>query len=357
MKALILIQGASQQAVETEIKREVHLLGGDNNSITSLQLFATQQADTFALKPNRLSESGDFIGLCIALTGAFDNYKGVHIDAWIRFDKETTHYPELPSGKMLYVDFDYPGRDFFYLVDPKGRRWELLDHTDEETGAEILRAEITGTATYRPYPKMQLNPLGRRIEIGEQSRRRVFRNLWWRGGIEMAVLLSVVTFCALVILGICAAWDFSETLLPFSLPSWLPYVVFASAGFVFSVLMVIFKGFNFWEHFLGLFAINTGAAALAIGVVMTLVFSVNWWFESSEPVYGSGVVTEVEAKGKSGEVPNYSYHIDVSTPYKGKILIRMYHDDSYDYGDTVAVVFHRGLYSLYHAERIGFSQP
>ena len=45
MKALILIKGASQQAVETEIKREVHLLGGDNNSITSLQLFATGMAN------------------------------------------------------------------------------------------------------------------------------------------------------------------------------------------------------------------------------------------------------------------------------------------------------------------------
>lgn len=353
MKALILIQGASQQAVETEIKREVHLLGGDNDSITSLQLFATRQADTFALKPNRLSESGDFIGLCIALTGAFDNYKGVHIDAWIQFDKETSHDPELPSGKMLYVDFDYPGHDFFYLVDPKGQRWELLDHTDEETGAEILRAEITGTATYRPYPKMQLNPLGRRIEFGEQSRRRDFRNLWWwLAGKGMITLLIVVVFCVLAILGICAAWDFSGTLLPFSLPSWLPYVVFASAGFVLAVLLVIFKDFNFWEHFWGLFFFSTIAAALAIGVIMTLVFSVNWWFESSEPVYGSGVVTEVEAKGKNGEEPNYSYHVDVDTPDKGTIFIRMYHDGSYKLGDSVTVVFHRGLFGLYHAEKL-----
>ena len=349
MKALILIKGASQQAVETEIKREVHLLGGDNDSITSLQLFATQQADTFALKPNRLSESGDFIGLCIALTGAFDNYKGVHIDAWIRFDKETTHYPELPSGKMLYVDFDYPRRDFFYLVDPKGQRWELLDHTDEETGAEILRAEITGTATYRPYPHLKLNPLGRHIKIGEQSRRRDLTNLWyWMESHGMATLLIVIVLCALAILGICAEWDLNETLLPFSLPSWPPLAVFAAVGFLLSALNITFKSLDFpWRFFF-----STVAAALVIGVIMALIFSVNWWFGSSEPVYGSGVVTEVDARGKNPSDLSYNYHVDVETPSQGKVFIRMHHDDSFHDGDSVTVVFHRGCYGLYNAEKI-----
>lgn len=355
MKNLILIHGATQQSVEETLRQMAKGMDYEGEDITSLRLFATREATTFALRPNRLCLEWNYVGLCHNLIYAFDTKPQVRLEAW--FMPEEDYTGNLPCNKMLYVVFGTPAQDDFCLVDKKGNRYLMADAVDQESGAECFQVVQSGTATYKPYPKLQLTPVAN-IAVGKQSLRRRLFNLWsWLADKGIITLLVVLVICALAILGICAGWDFSETLLPFSLPSWLPYVVFASAGFVFSVLMVIFKGFNFWEHFLGLFAINTGAAALAIGVVMTLVFSVNWWFESSEPVYGTGVVTEVEARGKSGEVPNYSYHVDVSTPYKGKILIRMYHDDSYDYGDTVAVVFHRGLYSLYHAERIELSQP
>lgn len=348
MKALILIQGASQQAVEAAMWKVIRLVDNDDNSISSLQLFATRQADTYALKPNKLYNGWDFVGLCFALIDAFG--KEVHLDAWFRFDSETT--TDLPSGRTLYVDFDYPGRDGFYLIDPKGRRWELLDHTDEETGADLFWAEITGEAPYRPYPHLQLIPLPSgqgRFEIGQQSRRRDLTNLWyWMEGNGMATLLIVVALSALAILCLCAKWDFNETLLTFSLPSWLPYVVIAAMGFLLTVLKVTFKSFSLWWRFF----FNSAASLLVVGMIMVLAFSVNQWFESSEPVYGSGIVTEVEPRGKSQSDLSYNYHVDVDTPTEGKLFIRMHHDSSFYAGESVTIVFHRGCYGLYHAEKI-----
>ena len=83
---------------------------------------------------------------------------------------------------------------------------------------------------------------------------------------------------------------------------------------------------------------------------MILIFSVNQWFEYSEPIYGSGVVREMEARGS--DEYNYNYKVDVFEPTEGKLNIRMYHDGSFGVGENVKVVLHRGLYGMYHAEKI-----
>ena len=353
MKNLILIHGASQQSVEKTLREMAKEMDMDYESgdITSLRLFATRKATTFALRPNRLCSEWDFVGLCYRLIFAFDTKPQVQLEAWFRPEEDYTG--NLPCQKMLYVVFGTPAQDDFCLVDKKGNRYLMTDAVDQESGAECFQVVQSGTDTYQPYPKLQLTQVAT-LTVGKPSRRRDFATLWhWMAGKGIITLLAVVVLCALAILGICAAWDFSETLLPFSLPSWLPYAVIGGAGVVLSVLCVIYKKLDFW----GCLVFSTPAAALAIGVVLTLVFSVNWWFGAPEPVYGSGVVTEVEAKGKSGEDPNYTYHVDVSIPDKGKILIRMYHDGSCRYGDTVEVVFHRGLYGLLHAEKIEHKEP
>ena len=49
---------------------------------------------------------------------------------------------------------------------------------------------------------------------------------------------------------------------------------------------------------------------------------------------------------------SYNYHVDVDTPTEGKLFIRMHHDSSFYAGESVTIVFHRGCYGLYHAEKI-----
>ena len=352
MKNLILIHGASQQTVETalcEMAKNINILNGDEDSgITSLKLYATRDATTFALRPNRLCGEWDFIGLCYHLIDAFEKVKEAHLEAWFRPETDSTG--NLPNNKMLYIVFGVPKHNDYCLVDKKGNRYLLADATDEESGADCLQVVQSGTATYKPYPKLQLIEIPNKqghFEVGKPSRRKKLSNLWdWMLCHNLITLISILIFSSIAILSVCAVWDFRETLLPFSLPRWGIYAVPATAGAVWAILMAIRKKYDLW----GSFILGTILSALAIGLIMALVFSVNQWFESSDEIRGSGIVTNVESSG--GNDPNYNYHVDVASPTEGKLFIRMHNEGSFSPGDSVTIVLHRGLYGMLHAEKI-----
>ena len=69
MKELIVIQGATRAEAEKLLHQVAQQLDPEA-SITSLQLFATRRADTFAVRPSRLCEGWDFSDLCAGVAPA-----------------------------------------------------------------------------------------------------------------------------------------------------------------------------------------------------------------------------------------------------------------------------------------------
>ena len=314
-------------------------------SITSLQLFATRRADTFAVRPSRLCEGWDFSDLCLHLKAALADHSSITAQAWIQLPGDTMN--GLPAHQMLCIGFDRPSPDQLVIVDPSGNSYEYILYTDEEDGEELVQAEITGKASYYPRPKLQLNTIAT-INIGKKRPAKQLRNLYDRilvteWGQGLLVILGIVAFFALVIVAILGAWDFSETVLPISIPDLAPLICFAAVGLILALLNVTFKKWNFW----GRFVYSTIATAIVTGLLMVAVFSTNRLIPAADPVVGQGVVTRhIEKKDA------HNYYIDVITPVKGTIYFRMHGDGTLRIGDTVSLTLRRGLFGMFHNESV-----
>ncbi len=344
MKKLIVIQGATRAEAEQLLHQVAQHLDPEA-SITSLGLFATRRTDTFAVRPSRLCEGWDFSDLCCKLKAALADRKDIQLQAWIKLPSDTMN--GLPAHQMLYICFEHPSPDQLVIVDPSGNSYEYILYTDEEDGEEFVQAEITGKATYYPQPKLQLNPIAS-INIGKKSPAKQLRNLYDRilvteWGQGLLVILGIVAFFALVIVAILGAWDFSETVLPITIPDLAPFICFAAVGLILALLNVTFKNYNFW----GRFVYSTIATAVVTGLLMVAVFSTNRLIPVADPVVGQGVVTRhIEKKDA------HNYYINVISPVKGTIYFRMEHDGSLRIGDTVSLTLRRGLFGMLHTESV-----
>ena len=255
----------------------------------------------------------------------------------------------LPAHQMLCIGFDRPSPDELTITDPDGTGYEFILYTDEESGEEFVMAEPAGTGDYHPRPKLQLQPLCH-IAVGERRPfkrlRRLYEKMWesdseWIVG--LVSILSIVAFFALIIVAILGAWDFSETVLPLSIPDLAPFICFTAVGLVLALLNVTFKKWNFW----GRFVYSTIATAIVTGLLMVAVFSTNRLIPAADPVVGQGVVTRhIENKGSN------SYYIDVTAPVKGTIYFRMHGDGTLRIGDTVSLTLRRGIFGMYHTKGI-----
>ena len=346
MKELIVIQGASRAELERVLHQVAQMLDPEA-SITSLGLYATRRADTFAVCPNRLCEGWDFSDLCTHLKAALADTQGVTIQAWIQLPGDTMN--GLPTHQMLYIGFELPSPDELVITDPDGNCYFYYLYTDEESGEEYVQAQQEGTAPYHPRPKLQLQLLDR-IAVGKKRPFKRLRSLYekmWESDSEwvagLVAILSIVVFFTLVIFAILGAWDFSETVLPITIPYFVPFACFAAVGLLLGLLNVTFKKWNLW----GRIVFNTIAAAIVTGLMMTAVFTTNRLISAADPVVGQGVVTQhVENKG------SHSYYISVTAPVKGTIYFRMHDDASLRIGDTVSLTLRRGIFGMYHTRRV-----
>ena len=346
MKELIVIQGATRAEAEQLMHQAAQQLDPEA-SITSLQLFATRRNDTFAVRPNLLCEGWDFSDLCLHLKAVLADHSGITAQAWLQLPGDTMN--GLPAHQMLCIGFDRPSPDELTITDPDGTGYEFILYTDEESGEEFVMAEPAGTGDYHPRPKLQLQPLCH-IAVGERRPfkrlRRLYEKMWesdseWIVG--LVSILSIVAFFALIIVAILGAWDFSETVLPLSIPDIAPFICFAAVGLILALLNVTFKNYNLW----GRFVYSTIATAIATGLLMVAVFTTNRLIPTGDPVAGQGVVTRhIENKGSN------SYYIDVTAPVKGTIYFRMQHDGSLRIGDTVSLTLRRGLFGMYHTKSV-----
>ena len=346
MKELIVIQGATRTEAEQLLHQVAQQLDPEA-SITSLQLFATRRADIFAVRPSRLCEGWDFSDLCLHLKAVLADHSGITAQAWLQLPGDTMN--GLPAHQMLCIGFDRPSPDELTITDPDGTGYEFILYTDEESGEEFVMAEPAGAGDYHARPKLQLQPLCH-IAVGERRPfkrlRRLYEKMWesdseWIVG--LVSILSIVAFFALIIVAILGAWDFSETVLPLSIPDLAPFICFAAVGLILALLNVTFKNYNFW----GRFVYSTIATAIVTGLLMVAVFSTNRLIPAADPVVGQGVVTRhIENKGSN------SYYIDVTAPVKGTIYFRMQHDGSLRIGDTVSLTLRRGLFGMYHTKSV-----
>lgn len=347
MKELILIHGTNLEKAKKALKEAAKCMNNDDLSITTLRLYTTRDDNTFAVRPNRLCDPWHFSILCDNLLSALENDKDAYIEAWFVLTVEYT-MDEVPKYKKLYLSFDKE-KCTTDIIDPKGNLYKMFEYEIEED-VEGIQIEMVGTGDYKPYPKMQFTPLpdGEGLfHVGSQSRKRKLSTIYqWSRLSEVIPSIIVLIIGAITIFSMIAIWDYSETLLPFSINFWVPFAVCVVIGFILAVEKIVLKIFNFW----GRFILSTLAVAWVAGVLMVLVFSVNQWFESPEPIYGSGIVREMEARG--GDDVNYNYKVDVFEPIEGNLDIRMYHDGSFSVNENVKVVLHRGLYGMYHAEKI-----
>ena len=346
MKELIVIQGATLAEAEQLLHQVAQQLDPEA-SITSLQLFATRRADIFAVRPSRLCEGWDFSDLCLHLKAALADHSGIAAQAWLQLPGDTMN--GLPAHQMLCIGFDRPSPDELTITDSDGTCYVFNIHTDEESGEEILLAEPAGTGDYHSRPKLQLQPLSR-FAVGKKRPIKRLRNLYdqlWNSGSEwvmgLMAVLGIFAFGALVIVAISGAWDFSETVLPLSIPDLAPFICFPAVGLILALLNVTFKNYNLW----GRFVYSTIATAVVTGLLMVAVFTTNRLIPAGDPVVGQGVVTRhIENKGSN------NYYIDVTAPVKGTIYFRMHGDGTLRLGDTVSLTLRRGIFGMYHTKGI-----
>ena len=176
--------------------------------------------------------------------------------------------------------------------------------------------------------------------------RDLYGRLWQSNSgwvVGLVAILSFVLFFAIVIVAIMGAWDFSETVLPYSVPNLLPFACFAAIGLILALLKVTFKDYNLWRRFV----YNTFVTAIVAGLLMTAVFTTNRLIPIADPVDGKGVVTQhVENRG------SHNYQIDVTAPVEGTIFFRMQHDGTLSTGDTISLTLRRGLFGMYHTKAV-----
>ena len=351
MKELILIDGLSKEELFAAIRAVIkQVLLYEFETVTMLQVMETDSANQFVVRPNRLCGGWNFYRLCGLFKTELSARKDVVIKAWFQLPSDETMFV-LPKGKYYY-DLSDVSTDG--IVASTGTRYCPCEKVDEESGAELIEWKPQGTSTYEPRPKLQLRPVpdGRfeveKLTVWQKIKKRHagFMDSHSAFGVGLWSIIFIVLFFALVFLSINGGWDFSETVLPFTLPMWVVLLVLGVVGAVVG-LALLKKYFDGWwgPVFFGIMS-----AAIGLGLLMTAVFSVNVWLGSDDQEVGRGVVREHYLAGRRKDVNQYS--VWVEEPVKGYIYIATGDDGSFSPGDTVAVPMTKGLFGMYHAETL-----
>lgn len=351
MKELILIEGLSKDELFTAIQAVVKdLLFFENETVTSLKVMEGDRINQYVVRPNRLCDSWDFHSLCNLFKSELSSHKGVVAKAWFQLpDDESMSI--LPRGKYFY-DLSDSSTDEIFAVAPSGTRYGFVE-IDDEGGAELMEIEPQGRSTYEPRPMLQLRPMAdgffevEKLTFWQRIKKRYagFMGSHSSLGVGLWSILFIVVFFAFLCVSIIGWWDFSETVLPFTLPMWVVLLVLGVVGAVVG-LALLKKYFDGWwgPVFFGIMS-----AAIGLGLLMTAVFSVNVWLGSDEQEVGRGVVRE-HYLSRRWDVNQYS--VWVEEPVKGYIYIATGDDGSFGPGDTVAVPMTKGLFGMYHAETL-----
>ena len=349
MKELILIEGLSKDELFTAIQAVVKdLLFFENETVTSLKVMEGDRINQYVVRPNRLCGSWDFHSLCNLFKSELSSHKGVVAKAWFQLpDDESMSI--LPRGKYFY-DLSDSSTDEIFAVAPSGTRYGFVE-IDDEGGAELMEIEPQGRSTYEPRPMLQLRPMAdgffevEKLTFWQRIKKRYagFMGIHSSLGVGLWSILFIVVFSASLLVSIIGCWDFSETVLPFTLPLWVVLLVLGVVGAIVG-LALLKKYFDGWfgPVFLGIWP-----AGIGLGLLMTAVFSVNVWLGSKDQVDGRGIVRE-HYLSRRWDVNQYS--VWVEEPVKGYIYIAAGDDGSFHPGDTVAISMTKGLFGLYHAE-------
>lgn len=351
MKELILIEGLSKDELFTAIQAVVKdLLFFENETVTSLKVMEGDRINQYVVRPNRLCDSWDFHSLCNLFKSELSSHKGIVAKAWFQLpDDESMSI--LPRGKYYY-DLSDSSTDEIFAVAPSGTRYGFVE-IDDEGGAELMEIEPQGRSTYEPRPMLQLRPMAdgffevEKLTFWQRIKKRYAGLMGSHSslGVGLWSILFIVVFFAFLCVTIIGWWDFSETVLPFTLPMWVVWLVLGVVGAVVG-LALLKKYFDGWwgPVFFGIMS-----AAIGLGLLMTAVFSVNVWLGSDEQEVGRGVVRE-HYLSRRWDVNQYS--VWVEEPVKGYIYIATGDDGSFGPGDTVAVPMTKGLFGMYHAETL-----
>lgn len=351
MKELILIEGLSKDELFTAIQAVIKdLLFFENETVTSLKVMEGDRINQYVVRPNRLCDSWDFHSLCNLFKSELSSHKGVVAKAWFQLpDDESMSI--LPRGKYYY-DLSDSSTDEIFAVATSGTRYGFVE-IDDEGGAELMEIEPQGRSTYEPRPMLQLRPMAdgffevEKLTFWQRIKKRYAGLMGSHSslGVGLWSILFIVVFFAFLCVTIIGWWDFSETVLPFTLPMWVVLLVLGVVGAVVG-LALLKKYFDGWwgPVFWGIMP-----AAIVLGLLMTAVFSVNVWLGSDEQEVGRGVVRE-HYLSRRWDVNQYS--VWVEEPVKGYIYIATGDDGSYGPGDTVAVPMTKGLFGMYHAETL-----
>ena len=348
MKELILIDGLSKEEVFTAVRSVIkQVLLCKLETVTMLQVMETDRANQFAVRPNRLCGGWDFYRLCSLFKSELSERKDVVIKAWFQLPSVET-MSVLPKGKYYY-DLSDVSTDG--IVASTGTRYCLCEKVDEESEAELIEWKPQGTSTYEPRPKLQLRPVPdgcfevEKLTVWQKIKKRHagFMDSHSAFGVGLWSIIFIVLFFALVLLSINGGWDFSETVLPFTLPWWVWVAVCGVMGLITSRTKLLKNIFDGWWG-------SIVAGMFGVGIMLTAVFSVNVWLGSNEQEVGRGVVREHYLAGRRKDVNQYS--VWVEEPVKGYIYIATGDDGSFGPGDTVAVPMTKGLFGMYHAETL-----
>ena len=357
MKELILIEGLSKDELFTAIQAVVKDLlffekvFENEETITSLKVMEGDRANQYVVRPNRLCNSWDFHSLCNLFKSELSSHKGVVAKAWFQLpDDESMSI--LPRGKYYY-DLSDSSTDEIFAVAPSGTRYGFVE-IDDEGGAELMEIEPQGRSTYEPRPMLQLRPMAdgffevEKLTFWQRIKKRYAGLMGSHSslGVGLWSILFIVVFFFFIVVCATGLWDFSETVLPFTLPMWVVLLVLGVVGAVVG-LALLKKYFDGWwgPVFFGIMS-----AAIGLGLLMTAVFSVNVWLGSKDQVDGRGVVREHYLAGRRKDVNQYS--VWVEEPVKGYIYIATGDDGSFGPGDTVAVPMTKGFFGMYHADAI-----
>lgn len=351
MKELILIEGLSKEELFTAIREVIkQVLLCKLETVTMLQVMETDRANQFAVRPNRLCGGWDFYRLCGLFKSKLSERKDVVIKAWFQLPSVET-MSVLPKGKYYY-DLSDVSTDG--IVASTGTCYCLCKKVDEESGAEFIEWKPQGTSTYEPRPKLQLRPVPdgcfevEKLTVWQKIKKRHagFMDSHSAFGVGLWSIIFIVLFFALVFLSVNGGWDFSETVLPFTLPWWVWMAVCGVVGLITSRTKLLKNIFTGWR---GPIVAGLFGDGITIGLLLTAVFSVNVWLGSNEQEVGRGVVLEHKV-GRRYDVNQYS--VRVEEPVKGYIYIATGDDGSFGPGDTVAVPMTKGFFGLYHADAI-----
>ena len=357
MKELILIEGLSRDELFTAIQAVVKDLlffekvFENETTVTSLKVMEGDRINQYVVRPNRFCNGWDFHSLCDLFKSELSSHKGVVAKAWFQLpDDESMSI--LPRGKYFY-DLSDSSTDEIFAVAPSGTRYGFVE-IDDEGGAELMEIEPQGRSTYEPRPMLQLRPMAdgffevEKLTFWQRIKKRYAGLMGSHSslGVGLWSILFIVVFSASLLVSIIGCWDFSETVLPFTLPLWVVLLVLGVVGAIVG-LALLKKYFDGWfgPVFLGIWP-----AGIGLGLLMTAVFSVNVWLGSKDQVDGRGVVREHYLAGRRKDVNQYS--VWVEEPVKGYIYIAAGDDGSFHPGDTVAISMTKGLFGMYHTETL-----